>query len=319
MGTWQASQYRSKWGRCFLIGDAAHQFTPAGGFGMNTGIQDAHNLIWKLAMALRSAKGVKNKTAERLLSTFEDERRPVAQMNAKLSVVNYEMTLRIPSAIGLHLNLANRLNNLINCLPGFHGLKRILFQSAMRLGLKQVNWLKSAHPIARYRQRKLRSIFDNVKHQTLQLLFPGQDMGFVYEKGWLFGHKTETRSQLNPYVFKPELKVGGRVPHFWLVDKNGRQLSVLDLPSMMQGSERNPKYVMLQDGRMKSADLKIDEFADQPYATVYISQSGLPEQANFIYYLKKPDFLPKSFAILIRPDGHIAWLQLCSSLNSTQT
>jgi hypothetical protein len=36
-------------GNAFLAGDAAHRFPPAGGFGMNTGIQDAHNLAWKLA------------------------------------------------------------------------------------------------------------------------------------------------------------------------------------------------------------------------------------------------------------------------------
>ena len=36
-------------GRVLLAGDAAHRFPPAGGFGMNTGIQDAHNLAWKLA------------------------------------------------------------------------------------------------------------------------------------------------------------------------------------------------------------------------------------------------------------------------------
>ena len=54
MGVWEASRFRSRGGRCFLIGDAAHQFPPAGGFGMNTGIQDAHNLIWKIAMVLRS-------------------------------------------------------------------------------------------------------------------------------------------------------------------------------------------------------------------------------------------------------------------------
>ena len=36
-------------GNAFLAGDAAHRFPPAGGFGMNTGFQDAHNLAWKLA------------------------------------------------------------------------------------------------------------------------------------------------------------------------------------------------------------------------------------------------------------------------------
>ena len=44
-------------GRCFLAGDAAHIHTPAGGQGMNTGIQDAYNLAWKLALVLRGAAG----------------------------------------------------------------------------------------------------------------------------------------------------------------------------------------------------------------------------------------------------------------------
>ena len=45
-------------GRVFLAGDAAHQFPPAGGFGMNTGIQDAHNLAWKLAAGEGRALGL---------------------------------------------------------------------------------------------------------------------------------------------------------------------------------------------------------------------------------------------------------------------
>ncbi len=42
-------------GNAFLAGDAAHRFPPAGGFGMNTGIQDAHNLAWKLAAGAESS------------------------------------------------------------------------------------------------------------------------------------------------------------------------------------------------------------------------------------------------------------------------
>ena len=48
-----AERYAS--GRVLLAGDAAHRFPPAGGFGMNTGIQDAHNLAWKLAAVLHGA------------------------------------------------------------------------------------------------------------------------------------------------------------------------------------------------------------------------------------------------------------------------
>jgi 2-polyprenyl-6-methoxyphenol hydroxylase-like FAD-dependent oxidoreductase len=61
-----AGRYRE--GRVFLAGDAAHIHSPAGGQGMNTGIQDAHNLGWKLARGASPA----------LLDSYEAERRPVA-------------------------------------------------------------------------------------------------------------------------------------------------------------------------------------------------------------------------------------------------
>ena len=60
-------------GRCFIAGDAAHIHTPAGGQGMNTGIQDGYNLAWKLAMVLKhSARGS-------LLDTYNEERLPNAK------------------------------------------------------------------------------------------------------------------------------------------------------------------------------------------------------------------------------------------------
>ena len=60
-------------GRCFLAGDAAHIHTPAGGQGMNTGIQDVYNLAWKLALVLKGA------AAERILDTYNEERLPNAK------------------------------------------------------------------------------------------------------------------------------------------------------------------------------------------------------------------------------------------------
>ena len=60
-------------GRCFLAGDAAHIHSPAGAQGMNTGIQDAYNLAWKLALVLHS------KASARLLESYNGERLPNAR------------------------------------------------------------------------------------------------------------------------------------------------------------------------------------------------------------------------------------------------
>lgn len=65
-----AARYRA--GRVFLAGDAAHVHSPIAGQGMNTGLQDAHNLAWKLAAAARTPSAA-------LLDSYEAERRPVAQ------------------------------------------------------------------------------------------------------------------------------------------------------------------------------------------------------------------------------------------------
>lgn len=62
---------RFREGRVFLAGDAAHVHSPAGGQGLNTSVQDAYNLGWKLAAVLAGAP-------ERLLDTYEEERIPVA-------------------------------------------------------------------------------------------------------------------------------------------------------------------------------------------------------------------------------------------------
>ena len=55
--------------RLILVGDAAHRFPPAGGFGMNSGIQDVHNLAWKVAAVLRGRAPLA------LIRSYEAERR----------------------------------------------------------------------------------------------------------------------------------------------------------------------------------------------------------------------------------------------------
>lgn len=82
-----ADTYRVE--RVFLLGDAAHRFPPAGGLGLNTGVQDAHNLAWKLAAVMKGTAGID------LLTTYGAERRPVAQMNTDQSLKNTADLLRI--------------------------------------------------------------------------------------------------------------------------------------------------------------------------------------------------------------------------------
>ncbi|WP_328667354.1 FAD-dependent monooxygenase [Streptomyces sp. NBC_00322] len=70
-----ADRYGS--GRVFLAGDSAHEMSPTGAFGSNTGIQDAHNLAWKLAMVLDGSAG------PGLLDTYGAERQPVARATSE--------------------------------------------------------------------------------------------------------------------------------------------------------------------------------------------------------------------------------------------
>jgi 2-polyprenyl-6-methoxyphenol hydroxylase-like FAD-dependent oxidoreductase len=67
------SAERFRDGRCFLLGDAAHIHSPAGGQGMNTGLQDAYNLAWKLALV------VGGRADAALLDSYAAERMPVAR------------------------------------------------------------------------------------------------------------------------------------------------------------------------------------------------------------------------------------------------
>ncbi len=92
VGTWTmnatvAAAFRQ--GPVLLAGDAAHQLPPTGGFGMNTGVQDVHNLAWKIA-------GVLEGWADpAILDSYDAERRPVARTNADRSLENSRMVGRI--------------------------------------------------------------------------------------------------------------------------------------------------------------------------------------------------------------------------------
>jgi 2-polyprenyl-6-methoxyphenol hydroxylase-like FAD-dependent oxidoreductase len=86
IATWHAvaeGADRYQDGRVFLAGDAAHVVPPNGGYGGNTGIQDAHNLAWKLALVLAGTAG------PALLQTYDAERRPVGDLTVEQAYTRY--------------------------------------------------------------------------------------------------------------------------------------------------------------------------------------------------------------------------------------
>ena len=86
-----AKQYRV--GRVFLAGDAAHRLPPTGGYGMNTGVQDVHNLAWKLAMVIN------NQADDSLLNTYFTERAQIARTNIFWSISNAKRFEKIYTAL----------------------------------------------------------------------------------------------------------------------------------------------------------------------------------------------------------------------------
>jgi 2-polyprenyl-6-methoxyphenol hydroxylase-like FAD-dependent oxidoreductase len=89
-------------GHVFLAGDAAHHMPPTGGFGGNTGIADAHNLAWKLAMVLKGAAG------PGLLDSYESERKPQCALIVEQAYARY--VKRVDSSLPA-INLAPLLDD----------------------------------------------------------------------------------------------------------------------------------------------------------------------------------------------------------------
>jgi 2-polyprenyl-6-methoxyphenol hydroxylase-like FAD-dependent oxidoreductase len=95
---WQASavvadRYRA--GNVFLAGDAAHEMPPTGGFGLNTGVQDVHNLAWKIAAVLRGRADIS------LLDSYHAERQPLGTIITQNSLANAMSMGRTENKVGV--------------------------------------------------------------------------------------------------------------------------------------------------------------------------------------------------------------------------
>ena len=88
-----ADKYRQ--GRMFIAGDAAHRRPPTTGLGLNTAVEDAFNLAWKLSLVLNQ------RAPPSLLDTYESERRPVGELNCDWGLFTFQNSAVINAAVGL--------------------------------------------------------------------------------------------------------------------------------------------------------------------------------------------------------------------------
>ena len=229
-------------GRVVLCGDAAHRFPPAGGFGMNTGVQDAHALAWRIATAnaMKSMKSGETTSSsssidpddvrERLMGSYERERRPVAVGNTRLSVANFHQVLKIPTALGLPPAAANLLSDIAGFAPSIPGFGNRLAGSVLSLGLavgraQCGDLLLGNNPVGAARRAAVAEMCADVKG-TLRLQFPVEDLGFGYNHDKdAGGPKVTSRASTTdagvvgtsaPLHPPNALVLGARVPHAWL-------------------------------------------------------------------------------------------------------
>ncbi|XP_028772198.1 uncharacterized protein LOC114729368 isoform X2 [Neltuma alba] len=326
-----AEKFISSGNQIFLAGDAAHRFPPAGGFGMNTGIQDAHNLAWKIAAVM---KGI---APSSLLNTYEMERRPIAIFNTDLSLKNYKAAMAVPSALGLDPTVANSVHRLINTGLGFlpHGLRKGALEGIFAIGRAQLSKtiLNEINPVGSSRLSKLRHIFEEGK--SLQLQFPAEDLGFRYLQGAIVqeSDNLESTPQLSTgrrrdYI--PSAHPGSRLPHMYVrVNKMNEIVSTLDLVS---GDE--VEFLLIIAPVKESYHLARAAFkaAEERQILVKVcviwpsgsveglnegSKAALSPWENYVDAVEvdRPSTsnwwemcqMKESGAILVRPDEHIAW------------
>jgi len=233
--------------RCFLLGDAAHVHSPVGGQGMNTGLQDAYNLAWKLALVVSGRAGAA------LVHSYEDERLPVANHLLKRTDRLFSIVVSDSWLVGL---FRTRVMPKIMALAlRTAAVQRIAFRTISQTGI-------------RYRRSPLSQELVDLpedgphagdRFPWLRLKF--QPNGPVED---LYGKLDDTRftllvfGQAAPRGGIPELGDQGRIHEVPIDPTNDRELARVRIP--------RPSFFLLRpDGHVGLAGAALDAAAVSRY------------------------------------------------------
>ena len=214
-----AEQFRV--GPVFLIGDSVHRFPPTGGLGLNTGAGDVHNLVWKIATALKGnlAGGI----VEALLASYELERKPVAQRNCDVSKRNNDKMIEVVLALGLDPSKARTVGKVMNS-----GLVRALpnsLQSAIYKFLTRPvkNILAAAEADNSHGAEVRREVASAIENQREHFSSIGLDLGYVYREGAAVAKEAADTPGSEVSTYTETLGAGARFPNVKLEDGTSLQ------------------------------------------------------------------------------------------------
>ncbi|MFI5933939.1 FAD-dependent monooxygenase [Actinoplanes sp. NPDC051494] len=261
-----AEHYR--YGRVLLAGDAAHRQPPAVGLGLNTGIQDVHNLAWKLAAVLSG------QASDALLDTYEAERRPIGQFNlgwAMSAAANHQVVIDAALGLGQHVAPERRT-------PVFFG-----YFAPTPVGVAQR--ARAAEIFATHRG-------ECQAHDV--------EIGFAYESGAVVpdGTRPPARAPLGD-VYRPTTRPGHRLPHAWL-EHAGSRVSTHDLTGTGSG------FVLItgeQGDPWAEAAARVGDKLSVPITVVRVGTDHTDADGGWAAVRE----VTGAGAVLVRPDNHVAW------------
>ncbi|MFM2437309.1 MAG: FAD-binding monooxygenase [Actinomycetota bacterium] len=258
---------RYRFGRVFLVGDSAHRHPPATGLGLNSGIQDVHNLAWKLAMVLQGFAG------DGLLDTYETERRPIARRNVRWALLGFSNAQLTAPALGL--------------VPGDPKTSR-----------ENLLALLADDDEGEARRARMVHVLDvnRIEFQANDL-----DIGLVYEQGALVPDGT-ARPPRDPFGFRntKTTRPGHRLSHAWIV-RDGAMVSTLDLVELLAFTllvgGKADGWKEAAGAVATTLGVRIQVFA--------IGDAGSVIDRDHAW--RRVRGHDDGGAVLVRPDHHVAW------------
>ena len=263
-----ANQYRN--GRAFIAGDAAHRHPPAGGLGSNTSIQDAYNLVWKLAMVLKGQAG------ESLLNSYNDERQPVGRAMVDRANCNIVEVFPFLGALGLE--------------PG----------QTKAEGEAVLDELLGDSEIGSQRRGEMIEAMELMNHQFNAL---GFELGQRYQSAAVVndGQSFPEFAKDAALHYQQTTYPGAHVPHVWL--QSGTQyMSTLDLASY-------DRFTLIigvgGDDWVKAAHVVSKELhIDLKVVKVGMGQD---DHSDVLGQWTQGREVTDSGCVLVRPDRFVAW------------